>query len=241
MAPQKNRNQKKFEEKVIRISRVSTKTKGGDQMSFSALMVVGDRKGKIGVALGKAPGVVDAIRKGARLARKKMIEVPRDGTTIPFTIEGKFGAGHVLLKPAAPGSGVIAGGSVRQIMEVAGIKDVSAKILGSDNPATNVYAALEALKATARIVKVRDITLNDEGSDQKSKKKQRAKSKTKKTKKKKQSKAKKKTAAKKHRAKKTAAKKEETDKEAKANQKETGSKKGKNKKERDGKKSAKKK
>lgn len=152
-------NQREFEEKVIQISRVSKKTKGGDQMSFSALMVIGDGKGKVGIGLGKAKGVAEAIRKGVRKAKKKMMTVPIDGTTIPFRVEGRFGAGHVLLKPASPGSGVIAGGSVRAIMEVGGIKDVSAKILGSDNQSSSVYATLEAFKKINQIVKVRKIPL----------------------------------------------------------------------------------
>jgi small subunit ribosomal protein S5 len=155
-------NQQEFEEKVIQVSRVSKKTKGGDQMSFSALMIVGDRKGKVGVGLGKAKGVAEAIRKGVRKAKKKMMPVPIDGTTIPFRAEGRYGAGHVLLKPASPGSGVIAGGSVRAIMEAGGIKDVSAKILGSDNQSSSVYATLEAFKKINKIVKVRNITLRKE-------------------------------------------------------------------------------
>lgn len=153
-------NQQEFEEKVIRISRVSKKTKGGDQMSFSALMVVGDKKGRVGLGLGKAKGVVEAIKKGVRQAKKRMINVPINGTTIPFRIEAQYGAGHVLLKPAAEGSGVIAGGPVRAVMEAAGVSDISAKILGSDNQASSVYATFEALKKINKIVKVRDIKLS---------------------------------------------------------------------------------
>jgi small subunit ribosomal protein S5 len=160
MAQNNRENQQEFEEKVIRISRVSKKTKGGDQMSFSALMVVGDRKGKVGLGLGKAKGVVDAIKKGVRQAKKGMIDVPINGTTIPFRIEARYGAGHVLLKPAAQGSGVIAGGPVRAIMEAAGVNDISAKILGSDNQASSVYATFEALKKINKIVKVRGIELS---------------------------------------------------------------------------------
>ena len=156
------KKQSEFEEKVIRVSRVSKKTKGGDQMGFSVLMVVGDKKGKVGVGLGKAHDVISAIRKGVKQARKKMIAIPIDGTTIPFAIEGKFGAGHVLLKPAAKGSGVIAGGPVRAVVEAAGIKDISAKILGSENQATSVYATFAALKQASKIIKVRGIKIEQE-------------------------------------------------------------------------------
>ncbi len=157
-------NQNELEEKVIQVSRVSKKTKGGDQMSFSALMIVGDRKGKVGVGLGKAKGVAEAIRKGVNKAKKKMMQIPIDGTTIPFSAEGRYGAGHVLLKPASPGSGVIAGGSVRAIMEASGIKDVSAKILGSDNQSSSLFATLDAFKKINKIVKVRNIELRKEKS-----------------------------------------------------------------------------
>ncbi len=158
----RSKKPKEFEEKVIRISRVSQKTKGGDQMSFTALMVVGDKKGKVGLGLGKAKDVVSAIRKGVRLAKRKMIQVPIENTTIPFPIQVKRGAGKVLLKPAPKGSGVIAGGPVRAVVEAAGIKDISAKILGSDNQASSVYATFAALKKIIRIVKVRGIEVKRE-------------------------------------------------------------------------------
>lgn len=150
---------KEFEEKVIRISRVSKKTKGGNQMGFSVLMVVGDKKGKVGVGLGKAGDVLAAIQKGIKKAKKSFINVPIDGTTIPFAMTVKKGAGKVLLKPAPLGSGVIAGGPVRAVVEVAGIRDISAKILGSDNQASSVYATFEALKEIEKIVKVKGIKL----------------------------------------------------------------------------------
>lgn len=150
---------KEFEEKVIQISRVSKKTKGGSNVGFSVLMVVGDKKGRVGVALGKAPDVVSAIKKGIRKAKKKMINVPLDGTTIPFKVEVKKGAGRVLLKPAPKGSGVIAGGSVRAVVEAAGVRDISAKVLGSENQASSVYATFEALNKIKNIVKVRGIKL----------------------------------------------------------------------------------
>lgn len=148
-----------FEEKVIQISRVSKKTKGGNQIGFSALMVVGDKKGKVGVALGKAPDVSSAIRKGVKRAKKRMIMVPLDGTTIPFSIDIKKGAGRVLLKPAPKGSGVIAGGPVRSVVEAAGIRDISSKILGSQNQASSVYATFAALREIERLVELKSIKL----------------------------------------------------------------------------------
>jgi len=138
--------QKEFEEKVIQINRVSKKTKGGNQIGFSVLMVIGNKKGKLGVGLGKAPDVLSGIRKAARRAKKNIIKVPMNKSTIPHHVLVKFGAAKVLLKPAPPGSGIIAGGPIRAMMEVAGIKDISAKVLGTRNPASNVYAVIKALK-----------------------------------------------------------------------------------------------
>ncbi|MCJ7793255.1 MAG: 30S ribosomal protein S5 [Candidatus Marinimicrobia bacterium] len=135
-----------FEETVVRVNRVSKKTKGGNRISFSVLTVVGDKKGKVGAGLGRAPDVASAIRKGLKLARKKMIVVPLKGTTIPHEILVKQGAAKVLLKPAPPGTGVKAGGSVRVVVEAAGNKDIVSKILGSNNRTNNVYATLTALK-----------------------------------------------------------------------------------------------
>ncbi|GIK84063.1 MAG: hypothetical protein BroJett025_06850 [Patescibacteria group bacterium] len=150
---------KEFEEKVIQISRVSKKTKGGNKVGFSVLMVVGDKKGKVGVGLGKATDVLGAIKKGIKKAKKRMITVPLDGTTVPFSIEVKKGAGRVLLKPAPKGSGVIAGGPVRAVVEAAGIRDVSSKILGSENQASSVYATFEALTQIQKIVELKGIKL----------------------------------------------------------------------------------
>jgi len=135
-----------FDEKVIQVNRVSKKTKGGNQIGFSVLMVVGDKKGRVGVGLGKAPDVLSSIKKGVRKARKNMFKTPLKGTTIPHDIKVKFKAAEVLLKPAPKGSGVIAGGAVRAVMEAAGVKDVSSKVLGSRNKASNVYATIKALK-----------------------------------------------------------------------------------------------
>jgi small subunit ribosomal protein S5 len=136
-----------FEEQVVQVNRTSKKTKGGNTMSFSAIVVVGDKKGRVGVGLGKAPEVADAIRKGSSKARKHLITVPMRGTTIPHEIQVKLGAALVLLKPAHAGTGVIAGGPVRAVVEAAGIRDVRSKVLGTNNKASNVYATLHALKS----------------------------------------------------------------------------------------------
>ena len=155
----KTNEPKEFEEKVIQISRVSKKTKGGNKVGFSVLMVVGDRKGKVGVGLGKASDVIGAIKKGIKKAKKKMINVPLDGTTVPFPLTVKKGAGVVMLKPAPKGSGVIAGGPVRAVVEAAGIRDISSKILGSENQASSVYATFEALTQIQKIVQLKGIKL----------------------------------------------------------------------------------
>lgn len=144
---QHNDDQKsEFEERVVQVNRTSKKTKGGNTMSFSAVVVVGDKKGRVGVGLGKAPEVAEAIRKGSSRAKKHFITVPLFHTTIPHEIEVKLGAARVLLKPAPAGTGVIAGGSVRAVVEAAGIHDVRSKVLGTNNKASNVYATIEALK-----------------------------------------------------------------------------------------------
>ena len=138
--------EKEFEEKVIQVNRVSKKTKGGNKIGFSVLMVVGDKKGRVGVGLGKAPDVLSAIKKGVRRAKKQLFHIPMKGATIPHDITVKFSAAKILLKPAPPGSGVIAGGAVRAVMEAGGVKNVSSKVLGTRNPASNVYATIKALK-----------------------------------------------------------------------------------------------
>lgn len=137
---------KEFEEKVIQINRVSKKTKGGNKIGFTALVVVGNKKGKAGVALGKANDVVSAIKKGVRLAKKNLIKVNIVRGTIPHRIESKFGAAKVMLKPAPVGTGIIAGGPVRAVVEVVGIVNIVSKILGSNNKINNVFATFEALK-----------------------------------------------------------------------------------------------
>ncbi len=134
-----------FFERVVQVNRVSKKTKGGDKRSLSVLVVVGDKKGKVGVGLGKAAEVQSAVRKATSYAKKHLISVVLKDRTIPHPVLVKFGAARVLLKPARVGTGVIAGGAVRVVMEAAGIHDVVSKSLGTKNKASNVYATLEAL------------------------------------------------------------------------------------------------
>ena len=132
-------------ERVVQVNRVSKKTKGGDKRSLSVLVVVGDKKGRVGVGLGKAAEVQSAVRKATTYAKKHMILVPLKGRTIPHMILIKKGAARVLLKPAPVGTGVIAGGAVRVVVEAAGIHDIVSKALGTENKASNVYATMEAL------------------------------------------------------------------------------------------------
>jgi len=142
---------KEFEETVVQINRISKKTKGGNQMRFSALVVVGNKKGKVGVGLAKAPDVRSAIRKAVDYAKRKMTTIPLVGTTIPCSVEEKFSAARIVLKPAPSGSGIIAGGPMRVVLEAAGVRDAVGKILGTKNKISNVYATLKALDTIAKI------------------------------------------------------------------------------------------
>jgi small subunit ribosomal protein S5 len=147
--------EREFEETVVQINRISKKTKGGNQIRFSALVVVGDKKGKVGVGLAKAQDVRNAIRKSIEAAKRRMVQVPLVGTTIPYSVEEKFSAARIILKPAPPGSGIIAGGPMRVVLIAAGIRDVVGKILGTKNKISNVYATIKALESINEITKSR--------------------------------------------------------------------------------------
>ena len=147
-------NTSELKEKVVSISRVAKVVKGGRTFRFSAVVVVGDGNGRVGVGNGKAAEVPDAIKKAIDEAKKNLINVPIVGTTIPHEYFGRFGSAQVMLKPAAEGTGVIAGGSVRPVLELAGYKDIRTKVIGTNNPRNVVYATLEGLKSMSTVEQI---------------------------------------------------------------------------------------
>ena len=158
------REPKEFVEKMVYLNRVSKTVKGGRVAKFSALMVVGDEKGRAGFGLGKAAEVAEAIRKGIEDAKKNMVTITLSGTTIPHEVIGEFGAGRVLLKPASKGTGIIAGGPVRAVMEAVGVADIRAKCLRTNNPQNVVAATMEGLKSLrspAQVAKIRGKSVDE--------------------------------------------------------------------------------
>jgi small subunit ribosomal protein S5 len=147
----RGREQKEFEETVVDIRRISKKTKGGNTIRFSALVVIGDKKGRVGVGLAKSSDVSGAIRKAIDFAKRRLVKVPLRGNTLPYSVEEKFSAAKVILKPAPAGTGIIAGGPMRVVLESAGVRDAVGKFLGTSNKISNVYACLKALKTIAKI------------------------------------------------------------------------------------------
>ena len=164
MRKEREREKSDLKERLVAINRVSKTVKGGRIFKFAALMVVGDGKGKVGFGMGKSGEVPDAIRKAIDNAKKNMIAVSLKGDTIPHEIIGMYGAGRVLMKPAAPGTGVIAGGPVRAVVEAAGIKDIRTKALRSNNPCNVVRAAMDglaALRTAEQVALIREKTTRE--------------------------------------------------------------------------------
>ena len=161
-----NREVKEFEERVVQINRISKTVKGGRKMRFSAIVVVGDKKGRVGYGLAKANEVPDAIRKASEVAKKNVVRIPLvDGNrTIPHEVTGTFGAGEVVLRPAAPGTGIVAGGVVRAVLELAGATDVITKCVGSRTPINQLHATMDALsqlKTVNSVAKLRGLKVEE--------------------------------------------------------------------------------
>lgn len=150
----RDRDNSGFDETVVRVNRVAKVVKGGKRFSFSALVVVGDRKGRVGFAIGKAGEVPEAIRKAVEAAKKNLVTVPMIERSIPHLVDHQIGSAHVLLKPAKAGTGVIAGGAMRAVLELAGLHDIVTKSLGTNNPINVVYATIEALRSLKTVEQV---------------------------------------------------------------------------------------
>ena len=159
-----DREPSEFKERLVSINRVAKVVKGGKNFRFTALMVVGNESGKVGVGLGKAAEIPEAVRKGVEDAKRHMIEVPIVGTTIPHQVEGKFGKGHVRMLPAEEGTGVIAGGPARAVLEMVGIRDIRTKSFGSNNPSNCVKATMDGLsqlRTIEQVAKLRGKTVEE--------------------------------------------------------------------------------